>query len=348
MIPETMRAVLMPGDKHVELVDRPVPSPGPHDVLVQTRASAICRSDMSIYYGNPVLGEQRRGDELRVPGHEAAGVVVAVGSQVRAIAVGDRVASYLAVGDHSTALGAQGYLMLTPGWECFGFDIDGGDADYFRLPEANCLPLPDELSYEAGAVATDMIGTQYFTQKRLGVSAGSTVAVIGMGPMGSAAVLVARAHQARVIAVDVLPSRLDSAAALGATDTVNSAETDFPAAIADLTGGRGADFVIECSGNPAAQTKALDAAAQLGRIAYVGESPSTTISPSAQMIHKQLTLIGGWYFPRTAWEEIADFIVRHQLDVEALISHRFPLADAEFAFRAFDRRETEKVVFTWD
>lgn len=347
MTGRTMRAVLMPGEKRVEVVDRPVPVPGPRDVLVKTRASAICRSDMSIYYGTPVLGGVRTGDDLRVPGHEAAGIVVAVGAEVTAVAPGDRVASYLAVGDSADPYGARGYLMLTPGWSCFGFDIDGGDADYFLLPEQNCLPLPDGLSFEAGAVATDMIGTQYFTQKRLGVRAGSAVAVIGLGPMGSAAIMIAKAHGATVIAVDVLQSRLDHALGLGADHAVNSAETDFAEAVFALTGGHGADFVVECSGNSGAQSKALDAAAKLGAVAFVGESQATTINPSEQMIHKQLTLIGGWYFPRPEWDGIIAFVLEHGLDIERLISHRFSLEQAADAFTAFDQRLTDKAVFVW-
>lgn len=316
-------------------------------MIVRTRASAICRSDMSIYHGNPVLGEQRTGHDLRVPGHEAAGDVVAVGEAVTNVKIGDRVASYLAVGDPNDPYGSRGYLMLTPNWQCFGFDIDGGDADYFLLPEANCLPLPDQLTYPAGAVATDMVGTQYFTQKRLGVCPGSTVAVVGLGPMGAAAVMIAKAHQATVIAIDVLQSRLDHATALGADHRINSASLNFADAIHTLTDGHGADYVIECSGNPNAQTTALDAAAKLGSIAYVGESPATTISPSGQMIHKQLTLIGGWYFPRTEWNNIVAYILDHNLDIEQLISHRFTIDQAPDAFVAFDQRTTEKAVFIW-
>jgi L-iditol 2-dehydrogenase len=345
--PTTMRAVLMPGDKRVEVVDRPIPALGPREVLVRTKASAICRSDMSIYHGDPVLGQQRSGDGLRVPGHEAAGIVEAVGSAVSEISVGDRVASYLAIGNVEDEYGAKGYLMLTPNWQCFGFDVDGGDADYFLLPETNCLPLPDQLSFAAGAVATDMVGTQFFTQKRLGVGSGSVVAVIGLGPMGSAAVLVAKAHGAVVIAVDVLESRLVHAMELGADHLINSAESDFPELIRSLTGGSGAHFVIECSGNSQAQTSALDCAAKLGAVAYVGESKATTIHPSDQMIHKQLTLIGGWYFPRHEWNNITSFIVDKQIDVEKLISHRFYIEQAPEAFAAFDRRETDKAIFIW-
>jgi L-iditol 2-dehydrogenase len=343
-----MRAVLLPGDKQVIVVDRPKPEPGAHEVLVRTMASAICRSDMSIYYGNPVVGGAPAGDSHVVPGHEAAGVVVAVGSAVRNVQIGDRVAGYLAVGDEYSEYGSQGYTMLDPDWKCFGFDLDGGDADYFVLPEGNILHLPQDISFKAGAVLTDMVGTQYSTQKRLGVSARHTVAIVGLGPMGAAAVLIAKAYGARVIAVDVLDSRLEQARELGADDLVNSSSDDPVANIRRLTGGRGADIVIECSGNPAGQNTALDAAAKLGAVAFVGESRATEIHPSDQIIRKLLTVVGGWYFPRGDWDEIIRFVQDRNVPVEKLISHEFSLEDAEEAFGAFDRRETEKAVFVWD
>ncbi|WP_297343237.1 zinc-binding dehydrogenase [Amnibacterium sp.] len=316
-------------------------------MLVKTAASAICRSDMSIYYGNPVVGEHAADAPLVVPGHEAAGVVVEVGSAVQGVQVGDRVAGYLAVSEQRAGFAAVGLPMLDPGWKCFGFDIDGGDADFFVLPEANCLPLPDAISFRAGAVLTDMVGTQYHTQKRLGVSARHTVAVVGLGPMGAAAVLISNALGARVMAVDVLDSRLEQASSLGATELVNSARVDPVARIAELTGGRGADVVIECSGNPVGQNTALDVAAKLGSVAFVGESRKTEINPSDQIIRKMLTVIGGWYFPRGEWDEIVRFVLDRSVAVEDLISHEFSIEDAEHAFSAFDRRETDKAVFVW-
>jgi L-iditol 2-dehydrogenase len=341
-----MRALLLPGDKRVIVVDRPVPQPGPGEVLVKTAASAICRSDMSIYYGNPIVGGGG-GKEPIIPGHEAAGEVVEVGAGVRSVKVGDRVAAYLAFANEYSEFSQMGLPMLDPEWQCFGFDVDGGDADYFVLPEANCLPLPKEISYKAGAVLTDMVGTQYSTQKRLGVSARNNVAVIGLGPMGAAAVVIARALGARVISVDVLPTRLEQAMELGSSHIINSASVDAVDELRRLTEGRGPDIVIECSGNPQGQNTALDAAAKLGAVAFVGESRSTEINPSDQIIRKMLTVIGGWYFPRGDWDEIVRFVVDKSVPVEKLISHEFSIEQGEEAFGAFDRRETEKAIFVW-
>jgi propanol-preferring alcohol dehydrogenase len=193
-----------------------------------------------------------------------------------------------------------------------------------------------------------MLGTQYSTQKRLGVSGSDTVAVFGLGPMGLAGVLVARARGARVIAVDLLDDRLELARELGAVETVNSGGADPVAALRELTGGRGVDVAVDCSGAPPAQNAALDAARKLGAVAFVGESRETTINPSDQMIRKLLTVIGGWYFRLSEFPEIARFAVEHDLPLEKLVTHRFGIEQAADAFRMFDDRETEKAVFVWD
>ncbi len=343
-----MRSVLLPGNKEVQIVDRPDPRPGPGEVLIRTRASAICRSDMSIYNGAPILNRERSSQDLVVPGHEPAGDVVELGAGVSGLRVGDRVAIYLAIGCGRCEYCLSGDRMLCPTWQCLGFDVDGGDADYLVAPAANCLALPDQISYEVGAVMTDMIGTQYQAQKRLAVSGATTVAIFGMGPMGGAGVMVARARGARVIAIDLLDGRLELARQIGADEIVNSAAVDPVQRIHELTDGEGVEVSIDCSGNPAAQNATLDCVRKRGAVAWVGESRSTTINPSDQLLRKLVQVIGAWYFPLWEWPEIARFVVAHQLPVEKLITHRFALAEATEAFRLFDQRVTEKAVFVWD
>ncbi len=343
-----MRAVSFAGGGEVLVVDRERPVPRAGEVLVQTRASAICRSDLSLYHGTPVVGGQGVETALIAPGHEAAGVVVELGEGVEHVAVGDRVAAHLAIGCGFCEYCAKGYFMLCQTWKCLGMDLPGGDEDYFVLPERNVLPLPPQLSFKAGAVMTDMVGSQFSTQRRLGVTGGQTVAVIGLGPMGSAAILVARAFGARVIAVDVLETRLEQGGRLGADELVNSAQTDAVVAIRSKTGGRGADVCIDCSGNPAGQNTALDAAKKFGAVAFVGESRKTEINPSDQFLRKLLTVVGGWYFPAGDWDDIVRLVLEQEVPVEQIISHEFSIEDAAEAFAAFDRRETEKAVFVWE
>src|SRR5687767_11604102 len=116
-----MKAVLLPGARRVEVVERPDPVPGPGEVLVRVRSSALCRSDMSIYDGKPIVGGSAAGTGSIVPGHEAAGEVAAVGSGVRGLRAGDRVAVNLAIGCGRCRWCLRGYRMLCPDWKCVGF-----------------------------------------------------------------------------------------------------------------------------------------------------------------------------------------------------------------------------------
>jgi propanol-preferring alcohol dehydrogenase len=303
---------------------------------------------MSLYYGDPVVGGAAAGTGTIIPGHEPAGVVEAVGPGVASPRPGDRVAVYLALGCGRCAHCRAGHLMLCPTWQCIGFDVHGGNADYLVVPAGNCLGIPDEMSFEVAAVSTDCIGTLYSAQKRLAVSGRDTLAVFGMGPMGAAGVMVGRANGARVVAIDVVAGRLELARALGADEVVDASAADPVARVRELTAGQGATVAIDCSGSAVCESQALDCTAPLGRVAFIGENREATIRPSDQLIRKQLSLCGSWYFPIHEYDEIARFILAHRLPVDRLISHRFPLREAAEAFTLFDQRRTLKVVFTWD
>jgi threonine dehydrogenase-like Zn-dependent dehydrogenase len=344
-----MKAVLLPGDARVEVVDRPKPSPGPNEVLVRVRASAICASDLSLYYGTPIVGGDiaAEGGQI-VPGHEPAGDVVEVGENVERVAVGDRVVVHLSVGCWRCEYCRAGYIQQCPEWKCIGFDLDGGDADYIVIPQQCAIPLPDELSYEAGALVVDNFGTQWHTQKRLGVSGVHTVAIIGIGPMGAAGVLLAKGRGARVIAIDVLEHRLDLARSLGADETVDASSEGALARIRELTRGRGVDIAIDCTGKDPGVNLALDATAKLGKVAIIGECQQATISPSNQLIRQELDVVGAWVFPIFEYEEIFRFIVDRDLRIERTISDRVDISQAPDAFERFEKRLTEKVMFVWD
>ncbi|MHB8277250.1 MAG: alcohol dehydrogenase catalytic domain-containing protein, partial [Candidatus Humimicrobiaceae bacterium] len=131
------------------------------------------------------------------------------------LTLGDRVAIYLAIGCGKCHCCLQGYPMLCKEFRCPGFDLDGGHADYVVVPEINCLPFPDARSFVAGVLSTDVGGTLYTACKRLKVSGSKTLAIFGVGPMGSGGVLIAKAYGARVIAVDTDPQRLEHAKRLG-------------------------------------------------------------------------------------------------------------------------------------
>lgn len=338
-----MRGVTI-GYQSVDVRDFPVPRPGPGEVVIDVRAAAICRADLSLYHGRSVFGSEP--DPTTIAGHEPCGVVREVGAGVTGLAPGDRVAGYLAVSCGRCRYCRQGWKMLCDHWQCLGFDRNGADADHLLLPAENCLPIPDEFSFVTGALSTDAIGTLYQAQHALEVNGTDTVAIIGVGPMGGGGVLVAKGRGARVIAVDLLDERLQQSLELGADHTVNAARDDALEAIRELTGGSGVSVAIDCSGSPQGQNLALDAAAKLGRVALVGASEQTEIRPKQQLTRKQLQVRGSWHFNVSLYEEIVEFILERKLAVDALVSDRYALEDAKEAIERFDRRETAgKVVF---
>jgi L-iditol 2-dehydrogenase len=338
-----MKAVFLPGDKRVDIRDIAIPKPAVDEVLVQVKVSCICRSDLSLYYGNAVIAGEAAGK--CVTGHEPAGVVVETGAAVRHFKKDDRVAIHLAVGCGVCGHCRSGNFHLCAKWKCLGFTADGGNAEYIVVPERNLLRLPDKLSFLAGAISTDAFGTLCSACRKLGINGLSSVGVWGLGPMGSAGVLAAKALGGRVVALDPIAERREFALKMGADLVLDPTQTTAREQIIDFTGGTGLNAAIDCSGNSAAQNMALDVAAAFGKVALVGESRELTIRPSEQLIRKQVTVMGSWYFGIAEYEDILKIIDAAQIDLEKLATHTFSLDEAETAFRLFDERKTEKAVF---
>ena len=338
-----MKAVFLPGDKRVDIRDIAIPKAAADEVLVQVKASCICRSDLSLYYGNAVLGGVAPG--TCVTGHEPAGIVVETGAAVRQFKKDDRVAIHLAIGCGVCGHCRGGNFHLCAKWKCLGFTADGGNAEYVAVPERNLLRLPDKLSFLAGAISTDAFGTLCSACRKLGINGLSTVGVWGLGPMGSAGVLAAKALGGRVVALDPIAERREFALKMGADLALDPTLPTAREQIMDFTGGTGLNAAIDCSGNGAAQNMALDVAAAFGKVAFVGESRELTIRPSEQLIRKQVTVMGSWYFGIAEYDDILKIIDAAQIDLEKLATHTFSLDEAETAFRLFDERKTEKAVF---
>jgi propanol-preferring alcohol dehydrogenase len=338
-----MQAVFLPGNKQVEVRRVALPSPGPNEVLVQIKASCICRSDLSLYYGNAVVGGAAAGQ--CITGHEPAGVIVQTGEAVEEFAVGDRVAVHLAVGCGVCTHCRTGHFYLCAKWKCLGFTRDGGNAEFLKVPARNLLRIPDNMSYVAAAISTDAFGTLFSACRKLGVNGSSSIGIWGMGPMGSSGVLAAKALGGRVVALDPLAERRAFAKSLGADLVLDPTDTTAAEQIREFSGGEGLSGALDCSGNMIAQNMALDSTAPMGKVAFVGEARETTIRPSDQLIRKQLTLFGSWYFGIAEYADILNAIETHKIDLERLATHTFRLDQAETAFRLFDERKTEKAVF---
>jgi propanol-preferring alcohol dehydrogenase len=341
-----MRGVLFPGDRTVRIAELPDPEPGPGEVVVAMRAAAICGSDLHGYRATRAAREASGAAGI-VPGHEPAGVVHALGEGVTSVKVGDRVAVYHYRGCGHCGDCRGGRLMWCADRKGYGGPIHGSDADLLLTDARNCLPLPADVSYTAGALLMCVGGTAYEVMRKLDASGRATVAIFGLGPVGLTGMLMARAMGARVIGVDLSRDRLELAERLGIDAVADAANEDVAAAIRRWAGPEGVQAAFETSGSVAGQAGAVEAAGRNGRVCFVGFGAQQPALSPAQFIEKQLTLFGSFVFPIDRYEEMLGFVRTHEVPLEATVTHTVPLDDAEAMFAAFDRGETGKVAFAW-
>ncbi len=332
-----MRGVKILDARTVETRDYPRPEAAAGEVVVRVEAAAICGSDLHALY-------ERAGEKPNIPGHEGAGVVVAVGKAAR-FKEGDRVCmiAFNSCGECEMCRG--GYVAYCTGKRStYGFSCDGFQAEYVRAAEGSLLPLPDSVSFEQAALMVDPVGTPYHAHKRIGTAAGHTVGVFGLGPMGLGAVVTAAHMGARVIGIDPIAYRRELAGKLGAAEVVDPAAGDVVEQIRELTAGRGLDRGLECSGRSDALMAALDLAVPLSHVAIIGENTEATVRPSRHFNHKEITLSGSCCWPLGEYDEIVGLYAAG-LRAAEMITHRFSLEQAAEAYAAFAEGNTGKVVF---
>lgn len=341
-----MLAAKIPCKETIKIVEEAIPVPKKGEVLIKMKASALCRSDLHRYHGVAIFDENPEEANI-TPGHEPCGIVEKLGEGVTLVKEGDRVAIYLGLTCGTCPDCLSGDLMLCKDFGCIGFAANGAHADYMTIPEQNCLLLPEEMDYITGALATDVGGTLYTACKKVGLNGTKTVAIIGCGPMGSGGILMAKGFGARVIAIDTDEKRLEMAKSLGADYVINPLKEDGVAKTKELTRGLGADAAIVTAGGNIPLNSALNSVRVKGQVALIAESNSATIDPSNQFLRRLVELKGCWYFNRSDWEEIANFIVDKNIELRKISSDTFPITEAEKAFPLFDSGETQKVVFVW-
>lgn len=340
-----MRGVYLPGRRQVDVRELADPTPGHGQVVVAMRASTICGSDLRAIYREH-LGEGPEAYQDVVAGHEPCGTVVAVGPDVGGVREGDRVIVYHISGCGRCDECRRGYQIncLSPGRAAYGWQRDGGHADLLLAEEADLLPLPDGLSFLDGACVACGFGTAYEALCRTGVSGRDRVLVTGLGPVGVAAGMLAKAMGAStVVGTDPSPARRDLARHLGAVDEPVAGEDGE---LRDLLGD-GAEVAIDCSGAGAGQLTALRHTRRWGRTALVGEGGRLTVDVSEVLIHRQLTVHGSWVCSTGRMAELLDRLERWELHPETVVTDRFRLADAERAYQVADAGAGGKVAIVW-
>jgi threonine 3-dehydrogenase len=329
----------------IVLRDVPVPTCGPTEALIQVHHAGVCGTDLHIWEW-----DSWASNRLKPPvviGHEFAGRITQLGkeaAQDNLLAVGDLVTAegHVVCGHCLQCRLGDGHLCRRT--QIIGVDRDGAFADFIVMPASNVIKL-DGIPTEIGAIM-DPLGNAVHTVLEAQVP-GSTVLVLGCGPIGCFAVGVARAAGASlVIASDFNPTRLELAREMGAQVTLNPGTDDVVARVRELTGGDGVDLVCEMSGHPSGHAQAMAAARMGGRVNLLGTPNRTTeVDFARDIIFKGLTLYGvtGRKMYQT-WHQMRRFLRAGQLDPRPVITHRFPLECIRDAIQVIKDGQAGKVI----
>jgi 2-desacetyl-2-hydroxyethyl bacteriochlorophyllide A dehydrogenase len=334
-----------PGAANVAVLDADIPTPGPGEALVRIAASGLCGTDLLLYDG-VYRGRNKPVPAPLIVGHEAAGVVAALGAGVESPAPGTRVAIEAVWGCGSCYQCRRGGYNLCQDWDHVGLTRAGLLADYAVIPATSLLPLPDEVSDEAAAFLEPM-ATAVHSLDRIRPAAGASAAIVGPGPLGLLHLLVLQAGGAGHVVVygrEGDEPRLRVAESLGA-DTFIGDRSAIAAHARAVTGGIGFDVSIECGGTPAAVQSALEIVSGNGTMATLGLARETEID-ALQVMRKNLTWFGVVASVRRHWIEAVELIRSGRVKPEALITHRLDLGEALSGFDVMRQRQAVKVMFS--
>jgi threonine dehydrogenase-like Zn-dependent dehydrogenase len=346
-----MTGAILPGDSTVRLEQFEVPTPGHGEVLVRTKASTICGSDIRAIY-HQHLGKGPEGYQAGlIAGHEPSGKIVAVGPGCRRFREGDRVVVYHISGCGLCNDCRRGYMIsCTSSFRrAYGWQRHGGMADYLLAEEKDLVALPDELTYADGAQVACGFGTVYEGLEKIGISGNDAVLVTGLGPVGLATAMLARAMGApMIIGTDAVAERRQLARTLGLFTHVLESGPDVVARVRDLTDGHGVERAVDCSANDQARLACIQATRKWGRICFLGEGGTVAFQPSADVIHDQKTIYGSWVTTIWRMEELVERLVRWKLHPDTLITHRFTLDQAAEAYALMASGRCGKVAVVFD
>jgi threonine dehydrogenase-like Zn-dependent dehydrogenase len=344
-----MRAVVYRGIERVEVAE--VPDPvllEPSDAIVRVGLTAICGSDLHLYHGKAPL---EPGDTI---GHEAIGVVDAVGSSVKRFAPGDRVVVSFDIACGDCWFCRKGQTQLCEdfgflGYGVFGGSLGGAQAELLRVPVAdvNLLAVPEGLEDDRALFVGDALTTGVYAAGLAEISDGDIVAVVGAGPVGFFCAQAALPSAASVLALDLDPSRLSIAERIGAIPVDVSAR-NAQTAVDEHTQGRGADVVIEAVGTPAAFERSVDIVRRGGTVVVMGVYTSEVVQAqigvwwvrALQVRFAGTTPVHAW------WERAMAEVQAGRLDPLPIVSHRLPLDEAAHGYELFDTKQATKVLLT--
>ena len=343
---KTMKGLALPGGKKVELLEVPVPVIKPTEVLVRIKASAICGSDLHHYF--------REYDEEAVRfivGHEPCGIIEEVGAEVTGLRVGQRVAMYHWGGCGKCKFCAKGEFKHCANRVGFGSVLKhGGDTEFMAVtPEQSIYPLPDNLTYEDGTLIACNAGTGYGALKKIGINSGLDLCIYGLGPVGVATAMIAKALGVKKIyGMDPNPQRRAFAEEMGVDLALDSSEEAIQELLRITNGGVARQ--VETSGSLKAQQAIVRTAGKHGRIAIVGMSGLYDMSSGvnlSNLIQNEIMIVGSHVMNRDEFIELIELCSEKEIHFDKLITHRYPLQEAEQAMKEFSSGGIGKSIFVF-
>jgi threonine dehydrogenase-like Zn-dependent dehydrogenase len=231
----------------------------------------------------------------------------------------------------------------------YGWQRDGGMAEYLLAEEKDLVYLPDELSYSDGAQIACGFGTVYEGLEKIGISGNDAVLITGLGPVGLATAMLCRVMGAhKIFGIEIIDERISIAGNFGLFDKVFKAGENNVQQIRDLTGGHGVEKSIDCSANNTARLTCIQAARKWGKIVFLGEGGNCEFQPSRDIIHDQKTIYGSWVTNIWRMEELVERLVRWKIKPESLITHKFKLSNISDAYSLMAIGKCGKVAVVFD
>ena len=310
-----MKALVFENPDNLQIVDAPVPEIKDTEVLIKSRTIGICHSDFELLAGRYIIPISYPV----TPGHEWCGEVVETGKSVKNFQKGDRV-----VGE---------CVVRTPErLHHFGFSMDGADREYFSVNPDWLHKLPDSVDDDRGALIEPFTCGFYAVLRSGGTNASETVVVSGGGTIGLVTAAAAIGMGARVIVVDPIERRRDIAMKLGAAEAVDANDNPVER-IKELTGGRGAELVVEASGHDMSVASVYEYAAQDGRVSMVGLNIGRKITSQMGLLQLKNLTVRGCIGSPGVWPAAIRFLERTGIDLSPIQTHHFKLTEAVEAFK---------------
>lgn len=324
-----MKAAVYLGPGKIEVKEVPTPEPKPGEVLINVKACAVCGTDVRIYTTG-----QKNVVPPRITGHEIAGIIAKIGSDVQAdYAEGDKVTVVTSIGDQTCRYCQKGFYNLCDDPRYLGYYYDGGFAEYVIVPEEavkgnNIIRIDADIDFPEISLI-EPLSCCINGQEYLDIQEGDNAVIFGAGPIGLMHVELVKASGAdKVILVDIVQQRLDMAKDFSVTHTINSNEEDVVKKVLEITGQQGADVIITAASAKIIQEQALEMAAKKARISFFAgiNKEDPFIKFNSNTVHyKEISVFGVFASYRKQFEKAYQLIADKKIDPSKFITHKFPL-----------------------